>query len=153
MALGNYFQASLGLNGTTLKVLGKVRYVVVINALAAITNIVLALVLIPPFGALGAACAITATLIIHNLFKQAGLRLAAGFSLVDHNYFRPYTIIAAGLVTLMVARMLGPDNLVFLAVVTGLVSLTVLILTKRTLGIDDTFPEIMKIPFLRVILK
>jgi O-antigen/teichoic acid export membrane protein len=153
MALGNYFQASLGLNGTTLKVLGKVRYVVVINALAAITNIVLALVLIPPFGALGAAYAITATLIIHNLFKQAGLRLAAGFSLVDHNYFRPYTIIAAGLVTLMVAQMLGPDNLVFLAVVTGLVSLTVLILTKRTLGIDDTFPEVMKIPFLRVILK
>jgi hypothetical protein len=31
--------------------------------------------------------------------------------------------------------------------------LTVLILTKRTLGIDDTFPEVMKIPFLRVILK
>jgi O-antigen/teichoic acid export membrane protein len=153
LALGNYFQASLGFNGSTLKVLGKVRYVVTINVLVAIINISLALILIPPFGALGAAAAITATLIIHNLLKQAGLRLAAGFSLVDARYLRPYAIIAVGALGMIVVRWFGADSLLFLSIMAAAVSAAVLMLTKRALHIDETFPEVMRVPLLRAILR
>ena len=78
LSFGYYFNCILGFNGLTLKVLGKIKYVVIINFVAAAVNITLALILIPKYGALGAAIGTTAAMIIHNILKQSGLRMAAG---------------------------------------------------------------------------
>lgn len=153
LALGSYFHASLGFNGSTLKVLGKVRYVVVINVLVAISNIVLALLLIPPFGALGAAIAIAATYVVHNVLKQAGLHMAAGFGLMHRGYLGPYAVVGGSMAGIIAARLLDLDSFVLLTAVAALVSLLVLMLTKKALRIDDTFPELMRIPVLRMILR
>ncbi|MDQ4078557.1 MAG: oligosaccharide flippase family protein, partial [Chloroflexota bacterium] len=66
LSLGYYFNAALGQNGSTLKVYGKLRYVVAINALVAVLNLGLNLVLIPRYGALGAGVGTFITLVIFN---------------------------------------------------------------------------------------
>ena len=55
LSLGYYFNAALGFNGLTLKVYGRLRYIVTINILAALVNLGLNFILIPRYGALGAA--------------------------------------------------------------------------------------------------
>ena len=149
LALGNYFQASLGFNGMTLKVLGKVRYMVVINILSAVINVGLTLLLIPRFGILGAAIAMTGSLIVHNLLKQAGLRITAGFHLMDPHYAAPFVVIAGGVAGLVLFRLLAIDNLFISGAVAAAASLTVLLLTRDALQIGSVFPELKKIPVLR----
>ena len=41
LSLGMYFNAALGFNGLTLKVIGRVRYVVILNLFAAGANVAL----------------------------------------------------------------------------------------------------------------
>ena len=149
LAIGNYFQASLGFNGMTLKVLGKVRYMVVINILSAVINVGLTLLLIPRFGILGAAIAMTGSLIVHNLLKQAGLRITAGFHLMDPNYAAPFVVIAGGVAGLVLFRLLAIENLFISGAVAAIASLAVLLLTRDALQIGSVFPELKKIPVLR----
>jgi O-antigen/teichoic acid export membrane protein len=75
LSLGYYFNAALGFNGLTLKVYGRLRYVVFINVVAAFVNLGLNLILIPRYGPLGAAIGTCLTLVLHNFLKQAGLLL------------------------------------------------------------------------------
>ncbi|MCG8608102.1 flippase [bacterium] len=93
-ALGYYFNVALGFNGLTLKVLGKVKYVVILNVSAAVCSLLLAVILIPKLGALGATIASASTMIIHNIFKQAGLRMAADINIFNWRYFGYYWRIA-----------------------------------------------------------
>jgi len=57
LAFGYYFNAATGQNGLTLKVLGKLRYIVTVDILAAVINLAFNLILIPRYGAIGAAVA------------------------------------------------------------------------------------------------
>ncbi len=152
LSLGYYFSAALGFNGLTLKVLGKLRYIVVINLLAAVTCLVLNLLLIPRYGAFGAAVAMSATMIAHNIFKQAGLRLVAGISLFDRKYFSFYLIIAASAFALLGLQYLTAISIHVALALAGLVSLFVLAVSKKNLCVAETFPELLKLPLLRKIL-
>jgi len=78
MALGYYFNVALGFNGLTLKVLGKIRYVVIINILSVVISLIACLLLVPKYGALGASIATAGGMIIYNILKQAGLRWLRG---------------------------------------------------------------------------
>ena len=95
LSFGYYFNTALGFNGLTLRIFGVIRYIVVINVLAATTNVVLNLFLIPQFGALGAAIGTTLTLVVHNLLKQAGLRLGTGISIFEWAHLRVYLVSPA----------------------------------------------------------
>lgn len=146
LSLGNYFQSALGFNGLTLKVYGKLRYIVTLNVVAAVANVAVNLLLIPRYGALGAAIGTTGTLIIHNILKQTGLRMGTGISIFDPRYIRVYIIIAvsSGLV-------LGVQELFHLPVYVSLVlaaisSLVVLRMNRHLLQVESTFPELLKLP-------
>lgn len=152
LAVGQYTQSSLGFNGSTLKVIGRIKYVVIINVLASIVSIALSLLLVPRFGAVGAAFALSGTMIVHNCMKQVGLHLATGFSLMDARYGRTYAYIVGGAGGLFALRLLGSDSLVFLVGVAAAVSVGILALTKRILRIGDVFPELRRIPLLRPIV-
>jgi O-antigen/teichoic acid export membrane protein len=152
LSLGYYFSAALGFNGLTLKVLGKLRYIVTINLLAAATSVILNLLLIPRYGALGAAIGMSATMIAHNIFKQAGLRLVAGISLFDQKYFSFYLIIAASALIMFGLQYLTASNIYVALALAGLVSLFVLAVSKKNLGIAETFPELLKLPLVGRIL-
>src|SRR5438445_9909294 len=74
LALGSYFNVTLGFNVQTLKVIGRLRYIIVTSLFAALANIALNLFLIPRYGAIGAAAGATVALIGYNLLLQLGLR-------------------------------------------------------------------------------
>ena len=72
LAFGYYFNAALGFNADTLRIYGKLRLTVVIDFLAMFVSVGLSLMLIPRYGAVGAAIATSVTLIIYNILNQIG---------------------------------------------------------------------------------
>jgi O-antigen/teichoic acid export membrane protein len=152
LVLGHFVQAALGFNGSTIKVLGRVRLLVFINLFAALVNVVLVLALVPVFGALGAAGALSGTLIIHNVLKQWGLRAAGGFHVIDPHYRAAAFTILLGCVVLLPLQFLRIENVAGLIAAAVIVSLLVLYRTRRLLGACDVFPEINRYPLLAKIL-
>jgi O-antigen/teichoic acid export membrane protein len=151
LSLGYYFNTALGFNGLTLKVLMKLRYIVTVNILAAVTNVVVNLLLIPRYGALGAAIGTAGTLIAHNIFKQTGLRLASGISLFDRRYSSLYAGVGAATAALLIIHVISPGGLFGTAALTVLVSAVVFIISRRKLKLKETFPELARLPFMRLL--
>jgi O-antigen/teichoic acid export membrane protein len=153
LSFGYYFNTALGFNGLTLRIYGIVRYIVVINVLAAVANVALNLFLIPRYGALGAAIGTTLTLVIHNLLKQAGLRMGTGISIFEWMYLRVYLIIGAtALGLIFVSRVIAPPAIVQLGLA-GVASLLVLGLNRHSLEMAETFPELRRLPFSRFLFR
>ncbi len=152
LALGYYFNVVLGFNGLTLKVLGKLRYVVIINVIAVVINLILNLLLIPPYGALGASIATAASMIVHNILKQAGLRLASGIAIFDWHYLSFYIVISACAIGVFLFQFFVTNNIFILIPLLGAVSLLMIKLLQEKLNLEETFPELLRLPFLKSIL-
>ncbi len=146
-----YFNAVLGFNGLTLKVLGKLRYVVIINVAAALLNAVLAFLLIPRYGALGAAVATTVAMIVHNILKQAGLKMASGLHIFEWKYLSFYAILAAGASGLFLIQYFLATSIYIAIPLAAAVSLVIFLITRDKLDVESTFPEILKLPLMRQI--
>ncbi len=151
LSFGYYFNVALGFNGSTIKVLGKLRYTVIINVVAAIVNIAGSLLLIPRYGALGAAIAAAGAMVLHNLLKQAGLRLASGLRIFDRQYLSFYLLIASSALGLFIVQQIISSNIFVAVPLAALVSILVLAVARRKLDVADTFPELLKIPGMRLI--
>lgn len=151
LAFGYYFNAALGQNGLTLKVFGRVRYVVVLNVLTALVTVAVSLVLIPRFGALGAAVGTCTTLVVFNLLKQAGLALGTGVSLFEWRYVRVYLIIALAALGLLALTRGADFGLVATTVIAALASLAVVWLNRGALQVADTYPELLRLPGARLL--
>jgi len=149
LSLGYYFSTALGFNGLTMRIFGAGKFVVVVNLLSAVVNIVLNLLLIPPFGALGAAVGTTLTLIAFNVFKQLGLRYGTGISVFEGAHLRVYAIIAVttGLLAI-VGALIRPPLLIQLGLA-GVASVVVFVLNRRSLRLADTWPELARMPIVR----
>ena len=153
LALGRYVDAAFGLNGLALRVYGRMRAVIVVNLFAAAFHLVVSLVLIPPLGALGAAIAVAATYIAHNVVKQVALRRTTpirGFDLRYRVVFGSIAAMAAGLAVLQVA--VDPPLVVTVAA-TGLAAVGVLFVARSSLGVSETFPELLRLPGMRFLLR
>lgn len=149
LSFGYYFNTALGFNGLTLRIFGVIRYVVVINILAAATNVALNLFLIPRYGALGAAVGTTLTLVIHNLLKQAGLRLGTGISIFERQHLRVYLIIAVAALGLFAINTAVAPPVIVQVGLAAVASLAVLLLNRQSLQMAQTFPEFRRLPFSR----
>jgi O-antigen/teichoic acid export membrane protein len=156
LSVGYYFNAALGFNGLTLKVYGKLRYIVVINILAAVVNVAINLVLIPMYGAFGAACGTCGTMIVHNILKQAGLRFGTGISPFEWRYFKGYLSIAiAALGLLAVQRLLPKDfsltspYIYISGVCAAVVAMIVIGFNRKSLNVGQNFPELLRFPLMK----
>jgi O-antigen/teichoic acid export membrane protein len=152
LAGAQYFNAALGFNGLTLRVFGFLRYTVFINLTAVVVNIVLNVILTPHLGALGAAISTGTTLVVHNLLKQAGLSYGTGISVFDWRYAPVYMIIAVVAAALGATALLVDPPFSVSVALAALGSALVLFLNRDRLAIQDTFPELLKIPVLRFLL-
>jgi O-antigen/teichoic acid export membrane protein len=152
LSFGYYFNAALGQNGLTLKVYGKLRYIVTLNIATAVVNLGINLLLIPKYGALGAAIGTTSTLVLHNILKQSGLRLGTGVNLFDRRYFRVYVIITLSVLGLLLVQLLTSAPVYVSVVLAGLASLLVIRLNRHLLNVEQTFPELLKLPLVRELL-
>jgi O-antigen/teichoic acid export membrane protein len=151
LALAYYFNAATGQNGMTLKVYGKLRLIVLINVAAAVLNLLVNLIFVPRYGALGAAFGTFITLMLFNCMKQGGLRLI-GIRIFDPTYLKVYlSIVATAVAVLLVDVVFSPPVYLSIAVA-GVGSWLVFRINIHLLNVEHTFPELLKIPFLKQIL-
>jgi len=152
LALGYYFNAATGQNGLTLKVLGKLRYIVSVDILAAVVNLVLNLLLIPRYGALGAAVGTMTTLILFNIFKQIGLMLGTNIRVFDFHYLKVYISLVLASVLLLVLQVVAAPPLIVGLGAAALASLLIVRVNRGVLNLETMFPELLRIPGMRLLL-
>lgn len=152
LAFGNYFNAALGFNSYTLRVYGRVRYIVAIDFLSGLMSVGLALWLIPRYGALGAAISTTGTLIIYNLLKHLGLLKGTGIDLFQWRYLEVYLSILLAAGGLLAVQTMADFPLAVTLILALLVSLFVVRINRDRLDILEMFPELGRLPFIRPIL-
>jgi O-antigen/teichoic acid export membrane protein len=152
LSLGYYFNAALGPNVLTLRVFGKIRPVVVSAILAMVMNLGVNLLLIPRYGALGAAVGTSTTWVVYNIMVQRGLQSSTGINLFRWHYLRVYLIIAvAALGLLMVQIVAGLPFVAGLALAT-FVSALVGLVSRRSLNVGQMFPELLRFRLARRLL-
>lgn len=153
LAVGYYVHAALGFNAASLRVHGKLRLIVATDVLAAVVAVGLSALLIPRYGAVGAAITTAGTLVLYNTLAQLGLRIGdTGIRLLE----RPFAGVFATAVLLTAALLAGQrilDPPVYLGIASvAVVSLVVIRLTRRALNPQETFPELLRIPFVRQLI-
>lgn len=153
LALGEYFNAALGFNADTLRVYGRIRYAVFSNILMAVMFVALATLLIPPYAALGAALAATASVLVHNLCNHAGLWFSGtGIRLPDARFFRVSLTAAVLFGVLLLVHWIARPPLYVGVTLTAVASLALLRITRHSMNVHESFPELLRIPLLRRLL-
>ena len=148
LALAYYSNVALGFNGITLKVLGRIKYVVTANICTSVIRILLALLLIPKFGGLGAAIAVAVSMIGYNTLMQSGLRVVRGIKAIEQQYLAFPALLAGCTCVLFCIRRFASGKFYVGAAATSVLCLAVLIAAKKYLSISDTFPEARSLPVL-----
>jgi O-antigen/teichoic acid export membrane protein len=152
LSLGYYFNAALGFNGLTLKVIGRVRYLVLISFATVLVSLVASLLLVPRFGAVGAGVGMMIGLIAHNVFKQAGLRLGTGVTLFEWRYFRVYLVIGLCALGLLAFQLVTSAPVYVSLIVAALAVFIVFRTTGRLLEVEEMFPEAMRFRWLEYLI-
>jgi O-antigen/teichoic acid export membrane protein len=142
LAVGYYINGATGFNALTLRVFGRVRYMVTTDLATAVISLVASILLIREYGAVGAAIGTTATLLVQKVLYQWGIRTRTTVSAFDSRYTRAYASIAIGAVGLVAFNWLARPSLLVAIVADGLVSLAVLGLNRHDLRILETYPEL-----------
>lgn len=150
LAAGHFIHAAFGFNTAVLQVYGKLRLIVIADVAAALGAIGLCLVLIPLYGAMGAAVATASTLVLRNLFHHLSLWIGGvGIRLLEPRFLRVYGFALLALTVMLLVENLAqpplPVSLGFAAVL----SVAVFGLARRDLDIAETFPELARIPVIR----
>jgi O-antigen/teichoic acid export membrane protein len=148
LAVGYYVQAALGFSGLTLMVFGRVRVITLLNVAAMVVNVAINLVLIPVYGALGAAIGTCVTLVVYNAVKQVLLRLSTGVRLISPGVGRPLTILVLSASTLMLVHPLIAHHAAAGLVAAAIASTFVIIATRHSLDVAGMFPEVGRLPLI-----
>jgi O-antigen/teichoic acid export membrane protein len=147
VSLGHFFNVVFACNSATLKVLGKIRLMVMLNIVTPIIIVVFNLLLIPRYGAIGAAVATSAGLILQSLLRQLSLWLGGGgVSFFEKRYASFFLMLGSSAVGLYLIQFFTPNNIYIALTLAIAVSTFVLWLVKKHLKIADTFPEILRVP-------
>ena len=144
LAAGYFINAASGFGGVTLAANGHTRTVAFVNLISALAGVGLALVLIPIAGALGAAMAAALTLILQSVSLQIALWRMVGIPLVHPEALRVFAIEGAAIAVLVAIQAVVPFG-PWTIVAAGLVSLAVLVLCRDALRVDELFPEVSAI--------
>jgi O-antigen/teichoic acid export membrane protein len=149
LSLGYYFNAGLGFNNYTLRVFGKVRYIFMVDLILAVVTIVVYWVLIPRYGAMGAALITSGSLIAQNLLYQIGLKLETNVSFFQWRYLRVYVTIILGATGMFLFQLFLHPPIYIAFGVAALISLLILRINHQALNVKETFPEILRFPLVQ----
>jgi O-antigen/teichoic acid export membrane protein len=152
VAAGYYLEVIWGFNSMTLKAMNKARLVVLCNCLAAALNITAALILIPKYGALGAAATSAVTMVAIAAFRQTAIKVS-GVRIFDLRFAIFYAVLAAGAIPLLIVYEIVGTH-VYLGVVLALASVVfVFMASRRQLQISEMFPESARLPLIGKFLR
>ncbi|MBK5277848.1 MAG: oligosaccharide flippase family protein [Bacteroidia bacterium] len=151
LAFGYYFNAALGFNADTLRIYGRLRYTVIIDFIAMLISLALGLILIPRYGATGAAIGTCGTLILYNVLNHLGLKFATKINLFQWRYLRVYLSIVLGTLGLTILQSLLVFPIYIGVGLAGLISLIVLFINRKVINIEQTFPELLRFQLVRIL--
>ena len=152
LSIGFYVSIALGFNVYVLQVYGRLKYLVYSNIGVCIVSLGLAFALSPKYGASGAAIASGATMAAQNIVNQIALVRVIGWGPDPMRWIRPYLAVAAGLLLLVVVRLVFDPGFIVAVLVSAVVSLGVLRLTRHALELLTMFPELRRVRLLRPFL-
>jgi O-antigen/teichoic acid export membrane protein len=152
LSLGFYFNAATGFNAVTLRVFGRVRYIVIVDFVAGAISVLLSLLLVPRYGAMGGAIATCGTLIVHNILNQAGLR-GSGIQLFEWRYAKAYLVLALAATGLLLVQLLVSPPIYVAFGLAAIVSIGVIAINREHLDVHSTFPELRRFRWLRPFLE
>jgi hypothetical protein len=132
--------------------LGRVRYVLVMNVVILAWLVGANLLLVPRWGALGAAIAVLSAVVVHNIGKQAGLGFGSGIGLVDRRHAGVLAAIVVTAAAVNAAMLLVHMPLVVGLLVVALVTAGMVRVLGKTLDMRATLPELARLPILRWLL-
>lgn len=151
LALGYYFNAALGFNADTLRIYGRFRYTIIVDFVTTFICLALGLILIPRYGAMGAAIATCGTLVIYNILNHIGLKFATTINLFEWRYTRVYLSIIVGTFVLAALHALLELPIYVGVLLVGIISLVVLLLNRAVLNVEHTFPELFRFRLVQIL--
>ena len=151
LAVGQYVDAALGVNLSTLNAFARVRFIASVNCLVAIFAVALQFILVPRWGALGAGIAATATVVVQNALNQTGLIRLAGVGQFRGSQLRVYGAVGVSIGILLAARSLTSKPWI-IALLIVVISGCLIRWSRDALDITETFPELKRVPGLRAFL-
>lgn len=152
LSFGYFFHAAMGFNTLTLRVFGSVRTIVGIDLVTASISLVLTALVVPLYGAAGAALAMSGTLVIQNVLYQWVLARVTGISALPVRYRRAYLTVLATVLGLQLIDAVFHVQLITGFILAAAASAVVFWLNRDLLDIQRTFPEILRVPFVRQLL-
>jgi len=152
LTVGYYVSIALGFNIYVLQVYGRLKFLVYSNVGVCIVSLALAFALSPKYGAGGAAIASGATMAAQNIVNQIALVRVIGWGGEPMRWIRPYLVIGAGLLVLVVVRLLLDPGFIVALLISAVVSLAVLRQTRADLHLLSLFPELERFKPLRLLL-
>ena len=152
LSFGYFFHAATGFNTLTLRVFGSMRSIVGIDLVTASISLVLTALVVPLYGATGAALAMSGTLVIQNVLYQWVLARVTGISALPVRYRRAYLTVLATVLGLQLVDAVFHVPLFTGFILAAVASAVVFWLNRDLLDIQRTFPEILRVPFVRQLL-
>ena len=151
MACLKYLAGIAGLNYYSLMALGRGGEILTANFIAVLSTLALNLILVPLYGAMGAAIAFPAALVLHNLYQVRGLR-GSGIGWRGGTLLRLFAEITAA--TLALGGLTQAFDLpLWLGLpVIGVTGLLLLRFNREPLALETTFPELARVTPLRLLL-
>ena len=150
LAVGECAAAALGFSADALRVYGKVRYAALSNVATAAVFVGLAVLLVPRWAAPGAAAAATGSVLVHNLLNHAGLGLGGtGLRWPDRRFLEVSGAAAALFLGLAAVQWTAHPPLIAGVALAAVASLALLRITRRRMNPNESFPELLRVPFLR----
>ncbi len=144
LAFGYYFNAALGFNADTLRIHGRLRYTVIVDFVSMFISLILSLILIPRYGAMGAAIGTCGTLVLYNILNHVGLKFATKINLFQWRYLRVYASIVLATLGLAALQRWLVLPIYVGVILAGLISLGVLLMNRAVLNLEHTFPELLR---------
>ena len=149
LALAYYFNASMGFNSRTLKVVGKVREILIVDLLAlGVAGLAYAYA-IPRHGAVGAAAAVSLSTAFHAVAKQVALFRWTSVRRCQWRFTKLYLAVAIATVVLTAWRWVGPTTLTPSLALVVVCWLAVIFAGREALAVHQHFPELQRMRFLR----
>src|SRR5690606_16689652 len=108
-------------------------------------NLAVNLILIPPYGAMGATVGTASTIVGYNLLKQWALNRGSGITVFERRYATVYAAVSAGGLAVWLVELLGAA-VPIRVVVTGAAIAGTLLVGRRLLMVGELFPELRKVP-------
>jgi len=148
LALGLFASATLGVGAVTLKVLGRLKTILVIDFFWLIAAGAASALVAPRWGVLGLVLVVDGLLVLHGLTCLVVLRWREGLSLFERGTLKVDLTLFVATAALVTSRFVLPRTLA-VQILSVAVSLCIVAFAARRAGsIGVVFPELLRVPLL-----